>query len=185
MKKKAALTKDSFDELLNWLHPDRETAALKYEEIRQALIRIFVRRACSPAEDMADETINRVIGKLAEIRSGYVGDPRLYFYGVAQNIIREFLRAPQPQYHLFKQPEPEEDDPDYQCLEECIAKLPSESRWLIIEYFQEENREKINHRKRVADQLGISPHNLRMRAYRIKSALKSCILECRNRQKTG
>jgi RNA polymerase sigma factor (sigma-70 family) len=185
VKKKPGLTKDSFDALLNWLHPDREMAGVKYEEIRQTLIKIFVRRGCSPAEEMADETINRVIGKLDEIKGTYTGDPALYFYGVAQNLFREYLRKPPAQPYVFKQQEPEEAETDDECLDECMDKLPPESRWFIIEYFQEDKREKIIHRKDLAERLGITHHSLRMRAYRIKAILKSCILECRKRKEDG
>ena len=184
VKKKPGLTKYSFDALLSWLHPDRETAGAKYEQIRQTLINIFVKRGCSPAEEMTDEAINRVIGRLDEIKSTYVGDPSLYFYGVAQNILREYSKKIPAQPYIFKQQEPEEDNPDYQCLDECMGELPPESRWLIIEYFWEDKREKINRRKNLAEQLGITHHTLRMRAYRIKAILKKCIIECRKRKGT-
>ena len=46
----------------------------------------------SDAEDLADETINRVAKRLPEIRESYVGDPVRYFHGVARFIIREMIR---------------------------------------------------------------------------------------------
>lgn len=182
MKKETGLTKESFDELLNWLHPDREAAGEKYEQIRQTLVDIFVRRGCVPAEDMADETINRVGRKIGEIKDTYDSDPSYYFYGVAKNILREYMRQPPAQPYVFIQPEPEEDEANYQCLDECMSKLPPETQWFIIEYFQEDKREKINHRKEMAERLGITPHILRMRVYRIKAMLRDCIIECNKRK---
>src|SRR5262245_4973774 len=61
MRKDWELTKEDFDRFLTWLHPDREQAGQKYEEIRRRLVIIFNARRCPEAEDLADETINRVI----------------------------------------------------------------------------------------------------------------------------
>jgi hypothetical protein len=44
------------------------------------------------AEELADEVINRVSKKLPQIVDIYVGDPALYFYGVARKVHREYLR---------------------------------------------------------------------------------------------
>ena len=67
MKKEWVLTKEAFDALLEWLDPNRDIAAQKYETIRTRLIKIFSCRGCLEAEDLADETINRVTNKLPEI----------------------------------------------------------------------------------------------------------------------
>ena len=59
---------DSFDALLDWLDPDREKAAVRYEIIRAGLIRIFASKGLSDAEHYTDETIDRVIKRLPELR---------------------------------------------------------------------------------------------------------------------
>jgi hypothetical protein len=86
-------TEESFDALLNWLNSDLEIAAQKYEVIRLGLIRIFNSRGLPNAEAFADEVIVRVSRRLPEIVDTYVGDPARYFYGVAQNVLREYLRG--------------------------------------------------------------------------------------------
>src|SRR5437764_14777727 len=92
MSKAHTLTQEDFNGLLEWLGQDREQAGDKYEAIRRRLIRIFISRGCHHAEEMADETINRVTFKLKEIRQDYVGDPALYFYGVANKVHLEYVR---------------------------------------------------------------------------------------------
>jgi hypothetical protein len=42
MKKEWVLTKESFEALLAWLDANPEAAAIKYEQIRTRLIKIFV-----------------------------------------------------------------------------------------------------------------------------------------------
>src|SRR3982751_4869329 len=87
-----AINEESFESLLAWLDPNRETAGQKYEVIRAGLIRIFVSKGFSDAEDIADETINRVMKRLPEIRDTYVGERARYFHGVARFVIREMNR---------------------------------------------------------------------------------------------
>src|SRR5712692_5852224 len=93
MKRDYAINQESFDGLLGWLDTNREQAAQKYEKIRTSLIKIFTCRGCGEADDLADETINRVTAKVDIIASSYSGDPALYFYGVAQKVHLEYLRS--------------------------------------------------------------------------------------------
>jgi DNA-directed RNA polymerase specialized sigma24 family protein len=172
------LTQDEFDALLAWLDPDRDLAAQKYEEIRRRLIKIFVCRGCPVAEDLADETIDRVAGKVADVAPSYVGNPALYFYGVAKNVYHESLRprpAPVPTPIPVVDPDPPEPDREYDCLEECIKGLALEDRQLILDYYQEEKQAKIDHRKKLAEGLGIGLNTLRIRVYRLRARLQECV----------
>jgi RNA polymerase sigma factor (sigma-70 family) len=184
MRKQASLTPEAFEQLLTWLDSDREKAGLKYEDIRFRLIRIFAWRGAHCAEELADDVINRVLSRVATLVPSYSGDPALYFYGVAQNVFLEYtkrkLEGPLP-------PAPrrdESDEADADCLDECLEQLDPESRWLILQYYQEDKQAKIAHRKALAGQLGINAHTLRMRAHRIKAMIKECLMKCRE-QATG
>lgn len=178
MNKQWMLTQDSFDALLAWLDPNRETAGQKYEVIRTRLIKIFACRGCNEPEDLADETINRVTNKLTEIEGSFVGERVRYFYGVANKVHLEYQRRKPPPL-----PPPPPDDPDeiereYDCLERCMQKLTANNRELVLQYYQEEKKAKIDHRKRLAEQLGIALNALRIRAHRIRFALQDCVQKC-------
>ena len=172
---------DNFEELLGWLHPaDRDQAGRKYEDIRRRLIRIFIYRGCTTAEDLADETINRVARKVLEIRAKYnaADDPAFYFYGVARNVYREYLkRKPEP---VPEPPEEETEDltPEYDCLERCLGRLTPQNRELILEYYQDEEGAKIERRKKLALHFGLALNALRIRTHRIRADLKKCVLKC-------
>jgi DNA-directed RNA polymerase specialized sigma24 family protein len=166
--------------LLAWLDANPEAAARKYEQIRTRLIRIFVCRGCLESEDLADETIDRVARRLNDIAATFTGDPARYFYGVANKIHLEYLRRkpiPPP-------PVPDDDtdtDQDareYECLERCMQQLSPKNRELVLEYYQEERWAKIDHRKRLANQLGIALNALRIRACRIRASLLECVKNC-------
>ena len=181
MNKNWLLSQESFDALLAWLDSDRERAAMKYEEIRRRLIKIFLGRGCAEAEDLADETINRVIRKLNEIGNEFTGKSERYFYGVANKVLMEYQRRRQPQPPLVSNEDSNRVELEYRCLEECIAKLSDENRELLLQYYQGEGRAKIEQRKQLAEKLGIAPNALRIRAFRIRTALQECVEECLER----
>ena len=190
MKKEWVLTQDAFDSLLDWLDPEREQAGTRYEAIRMRLIKIFSCRGCLEAELLADETINRVASKVEEISTSYVGDPAHYFYAVAHKVHLEYLRKPHTQHSaisvetagnmLSAAPvSPVEDfEPEYRCLEGCLERLPKENRYLLELYYQQEKQAKIDHRKLLAIELGIAVNALRIRAHRIRLALRQCVRTC-------
>src|ERR1044071_2085308 len=101
MNKDWALSREAFNSLLDWLDPDREQAGIKYEDIRRRLIKIFTGRGCAEAEDLADETINRVTSKLNEIEKDFTGDRTRYFFGVANKVHMEYLRRKPPPVPLL------------------------------------------------------------------------------------
>lgn len=180
MKKEWAPTQEAFDSLLNWLDPDRERAGQKYETLRLKLIKIFACRGCREAEELADETINRVTSKVAELAKTYQGDPALYFYGVAHKLHLEYLRKTRlPQLPPPPPPPPDETDTEaYECLDECMSQLPTETRELLLRYYQEDKQAKIDNRKLLARELEIGVNALRIRVHRIRLQLQKCVQSC-------
>jgi RNA polymerase sigma factor (sigma-70 family) len=177
------LTKEEFDRLLAWLDSDREKAGVIYETIRCRLIKIFARRGCWEAENLADETINRVATKIESISTQYTGNPALYFYGVARKIHHEYLRLRQrPLPEFSPVPNPFEDE-EYDCLDQCLEGVNVEDRDLILRYYLEDKRDKIDHRRQLAEELGIAINALRIRAHRIRKPLKKCVQECVHRSR--
>jgi len=173
-----AINEEPFESLLAWLDPDREVAGQKYEVIRAGLIRIFVSKGSSDAEDLADETINRVSSRLGEIDFQINGERTRYFYGVARKVQLEYLRRKTPQPPAETPIDSDRVEAEFRCLEECISKLSPEHRELVLRYYQADGRQKIEQRKQLADELGIAPNALRIRAYRIRAALQKCLEKC-------
>jgi DNA-directed RNA polymerase specialized sigma24 family protein len=173
------VTQAAFDSLLAWLDPDRERAGGKYEQIRRRLISLFTCRGRYDAEELADETNNSVTLKAPEVAREYVGDPSLYFYGVAQKVLLETHRKrPTP---FVPPPDPAdaaEAELEYECLQRCMEHLTPDNRELMLEYFSNERRAKIDHRKEMAERRGIAQNALRIRVHRIKGVLQECVLAC-------
>jgi DNA-directed RNA polymerase specialized sigma24 family protein len=178
MNRNWTLSQDAFDALLDWLDSDREQAAIKYEDIRRRLIKIFTGRACVEAEDLADETINRVTSRLDQIKEEFTGDRSRYFFGVANKVYMEYMRRKTPQPPSTPPPDPNQAELEYECLEHCIDRLSGENRDLLLKYYGAEGRDKVDHRKQLAEELGIAPNALRIRAYRIRLGLQECVQKC-------
>ena len=184
MAKETVITKENFDALLDWLDQNRESAGQKYEKIRQRLIKIFSCRGCFEAEELADSTINRVMLKMPQLSANYTGEPTLYFYGVADNIHHEWLR----QQKKVKKVELDETDGlgeiepesegEYECLESCLKALSADERELIVDYYKEEKRAKIELRRKLAKKLGITVNALQVKTCRIRANLQICVQNC-------
>jgi len=178
MNKNWELSQEAFDALLDWLDPDREQAGIKYEQIRLRLIKIFTGRGCVDAEDLADETINRVTTRIQTIEKDFSGDRARYFFGVANKLYMEYLRRKLPQFPPLPGSDSARIELEYSCLERCIKRLSEENRELLLQYYGVEGRPKVEHRKALADRLGIGPNALRIRAFRIRLGLQDCVEKC-------
>ncbi len=172
------LRQDDFDRLLAWLDSNRERAAIRYEQIRWRLIAILASRGCADAEELADETIDRVSRRVADIQATYVGDPAIYFLGVMNNVHHEYLKRPPLPRLVEHREDVEVTERLHHCLEICLSKLAPHAREIIEQYYAEDKRAKINLRKRIAAKLGVTNSNLRLRALRIRAKLQQCIQQC-------
>ncbi len=177
-----ATDQSNFDLLLGWLDEDRKSAANKYESIRLRLTKIFYARGCHLAEELTDETIERVTKKVVGIADTYEGDPAIYFYAVAKNVFREWMRKPKseelPPKISRKESNKDEAELRDRCLSECMENISSKQSDFIIEYYKRDKQQKIELRRKMAKDAGITEQALRVRVFRIRNILQKCVLKC-------
>lgn len=184
MRKDWDFTAAEFDKFLFWLSPDRDQAAQKYEQIRRGLIAIFNSRCCVAAEELADETINRVMKRAQEMADTYVGDPAPYFYKVGHRLHIEYVKKNPPAPALDDAPSPVAPQPDdekervFACLEKCLQELDPDQRLNMLDYYAEDKRAKIDLRKAMANKMGIKVDNLRLQMFRLRERLEKCLENC-------
>ena len=190
-KNEWTLTREAFHKLLACLADEPERAGERYEELRRMLVKIFEWRGALFPEDCADETLNRVARRIDE--GVEIKDIGAYCYGVARLVLLETSKAADSKRVALddvelSSPRPAEDADDdtveLECLEECLRQLPTDIREIIVQYYSEEKRARINHRKRLAEALGIPLNALRSRAQRTRDKLERCIMRCL-KEKTG
>lgn len=180
------LSQPAWDRLLAFLDPDRERAGRLYERTRERLIRLFEWRGCPVPDELTDMTLNRVARKLEQGEQIETADPYAYFCGVARLVFLEYLRRRQRERsaldELLGPPLPQEERGErerlLQCLERAVDSLTPRSRRIIMSYYRGEKREKIDNRRRLADELAIPLNALRIRAHRIRAQLESRVALC-------
>ena len=187
MPRNSDLPPDSFNELLAWLNPNRDLAARMYEEIRRDLIKVFGWNKCIDPEGMADETFDRAAKKAHQLKDSFEGNRKLFFYGVANNLIKEYRKTVKSYVSLDEveiaegppaKVEEETAEAREECLRTCLRELTVEKRELVMAYYAKQKRAKIDQRVEIAQRLGVSIETLRVRMCRIRSELGECIAHC-------
>lgn len=183
MVRDPAIPPQSFDEILDWLNPDRNEAANVYLQLRNDLTKIFAWNRCPDPDGLTDEVLDRVARKVHDVRPTFQGDPRLFFYGVARNLIKETPKKIKKQVAIedtdLPAPDPPVEDETAAMredgLQSCLQELSAEKRDLILAYYAKEKQAKIDQRTELARKMGISVETLRVRVYRIRATLEKCI----------
>ncbi len=173
-----------FTRLLSRLDPDPDQAAAEYERLRHALERFFDWHCAWPPEECADETLDRLVIKLAA--DVQVDDVRAYARGIARLVLLEWRRRPTPvsmdESRDYAAASPAMRDEDSQalssCFDRCLAALSDEARSLVLDYYVAERRAKIDNRRRLARSLGLSEAALRNRVQRVRNRLERCVQTC-------
>lgn len=181
------LTAEAFAKFLAYLDPDPEKAGGQYEAIRRTLVKFFDWRGAYFPEDCADETLNRVTRKIDE--GDTIQDVATYCHGVARLVFLETLKSPDRQRTAFEElpplaaaePEVEEPDVRQECFNRCLRELPAESQQILLQYYQDEKRSKINNRLSLAERLGVPLNALRNRVQRLRDKLEHCINRCQKK----
>ena len=192
-------TPESLARLLHWLDggpTNADSQGQAYEEMRQRLVTYFDRKNCRTPDDLADETMNRVMKWLEQNRKEVDAEPAKICYNTARFIFHEYLRRPEhAQDDLAEMPvasQPAEDprvtaalneeeaakEKRLGCLETCSAKLPTEDREMIVRYYYGEQRVKLDNRKALAAQRGMTANALNIKACRVRDKLRACVTEC-------
>ncbi|MBX7055997.1 MAG: hypothetical protein K1X36_13670 [Pyrinomonadaceae bacterium] len=185
MPKDSDITPQNFKLLLDWLDPDEELAALKYEKIRQRIIKILQFRGCYEAEPLTNDIFDRVVSKMPEISTSFVGEPALYFFGVAKLALFEWRRKLSkrslPTPAAPRSFETDATDATQDCLAVCLREISEKNREILISYYSYNNSsEKALHRVNLAKSQGLSMSALQIRAFRVRNVVGECIKNCLN-----
>jgi DNA-directed RNA polymerase specialized sigma24 family protein len=181
--------RESLDRLLSKLDADRTLAWEKHEEIRRRLIKFFDCRQCSRSEELADITLVRVAKKLT---SGEICNVAAYSIGVARYVLlEEARRAPQqrPLEDIPGGPNGLVDSRDQvqqilesldssvrlACLRECLGDLKAPDQALVIAYYSAEEKQRIEHRRLIAERAGKTKEALMTYVSRLRDKLELCV----------
>ena len=183
----------AFTRLLRWLDEGSDSQGERYLEIRRRLVAYFDRRNRPAPDVLADETLDRVSRTLEESGRIKVTPPARYCYVVARFVLLEDIRKGRRDvpfeetrsgiHHARTVVTATDDgvDQSLECLNQCLDRLKPEDRFLIVEYYRDAKRQRIDRRRDLAKQLGISMNALGIRAWRLRASLERCVAVCRKR----
>jgi DNA-directed RNA polymerase specialized sigma24 family protein len=180
-----------FEGLLQRLDPDRERAGESYEKLRRKLIKFFEWNSGFPAEDLADETLDRVARKLTE---EVVHDLSAFAAAVAKRVRQEAYKRVARRPLVSDLPDRETVLPDFKnpesilqdkteserrarCLKVCMQRLADRDRQLFLTYHSE-GGQRLQDRLDLAKKLGLTIGALRVRINRVRDNLEKCTRNC-------
>ncbi len=183
------------ERLLSYFDDNPEIAQEKLLRCRQKLIRRFSAERCYDAEDLASETLERVLTALDKNPHRVSTQIEAFISGFATMIVHESHRRPvlkeDPLDDLAPANEPRtspmeellitlsEQDDLRNCLERCLDQLDSRERKTLINYYSTESGEKAKTvRRNMALSLGLTSGQLRKLAFNLRSRVEVFTRQC-------
>lgn len=162
---------------------------------REKLVRRFILEFHDDAEDLANETLKRVLRGLERDKTQLTTTIEAFISGFATNIIHETRKQlsrreiPLDDLPVAKEPRsisPEElliacsEDEDLRlCWKQCLDELHRSDREMLISYYDLELGKKLKAvRERMARSLGLTNAQLRKRTFNLRKELEACIKNC-------
>jgi DNA-directed RNA polymerase specialized sigma24 family protein len=162
---------------------------------REKLIRRFALEFRDDAEDLADETLKRVLLVLEREENQITTSIEAFISGFATNIIHEARKQVSRRGialdDLPAAKEPRSSSPEellIACLEEedlrlcwkqCLDELPRSDREMLIRYYDLELGKKLKAvREQMACSLSLTNAQLRKRTFNLRKELEACIKNC-------
>jgi hypothetical protein len=175
--------------LLRALGEDVEQASRRYASLRERLSRYFEWNRVDNADELADETLDRLarrIGRTEAASEEAVERPEYFAVGIARLVLYEQRRRQMRAEELLQRVRQESETDRVErraqeqrhaeeraaLLEKGMEEMSQEQQELIRRYYSVEGRTMIDARKRLAEEMGISVNALRNRALRIRAELE-------------
>jgi len=194
-REEPTLTHFAFGQLLNWLDDGVNSHGERYIEIRRRLVAYFERRNRPDPDSLADETLNRIARTLQVEGVIATRPPARYCYVVARFVLLEDYRrvrkhvrlretavnpgsGPRPVAIVTGEDAALRRERRLNCLDRCLEALRPDQRELVVDYYRDAKRQKLDRRRALASRLGITMNALGIRVFRIRDGLMACIERC-------
>ena len=184
------LNEGALDKLLSHLDSDREAAGAKYVNLQLRLSLFFEQRRFSSPDEHAGVVLDRLArqfdeGEDVQNATAYaLGVARLYALELSRKPIVEgvddwdAVPLPPDRRGASSADEPDGEDARLSCLDRCLDGLPAQERRMVVGYYQDDKRAKIDNRRELSNLLGINMNTLRIRVMRTQRKLEKCVTDC-------
>jgi hypothetical protein len=177
------LNPEAFEALLSILGENRLAASHKYEVLRHKLVYFFRYQGCFDPESLADVCLDRLARKISE--GTKVMDLNGYTLGIARIVLLETrkkgskqtmaLREIGYQWRISRNVADDRGEILLELVKECLEGISGAHQELLKRYYGADGRSRIEQRRRLAEELGISPTALRNRALRARDLLEAAV----------
>lgn len=171
----------TFERLLDFVGADQPARrAERYRLLREKVESFFRWKGLVDPAGLTDETFDRVARRV-EANEVRTAQPHAFILGVARMVALEAARRDRREVPLEEhasEPVPANDDDvevRLKALDGCLEGLLPAERELVFTYYRDEGSTRIEGRQRLADSLGTTVGALRVRAFRIRARLESCV----------
>ena len=182
--KKSTLTEDAFHAFLAWLSPHKIEDGEAYEKARQRLIIFFASRKCRDPENLVDNTIDIAFLKFKKGEIPAEAQPIAYLFGIARNVFREYLRKDEKEQAANANSQQHRSDSHseverkHACLDRCLNELAQDDRTILLDYYSQTKRAKIDLHRQLAERRNLTPNALRNRIFRLNQRMARCVNNC-------
>lgn len=177
------LDQTTLDKLFQLLEPGARSAEEGFRQCRLKLIKFFAWRRCEDPDNLADETISRLLKNVRAGQEISAGNLYSYVYAIAHNVFKEYVRARKKAAALRELDEarrgvaPRATD---DCQKQCFEQLPRERQELLVRYYLEGDDP-----AEIAQDDGLSLNALRLQIHRTKQGLRRCCEDCQKNSGAG
>jgi len=183
---------DDLKKLLKRLHPDPDVAWEMYLTLWRKLVTSLEHRNCPSAQDEAHEVLGRIarrdnLGAIENIEAFAYGVIKMMRFEVPGKQKRElpFDETVESKVQSGHNENPETEIVDridkerrVKCFLQCLARLSTDDRDLLLSFKLADAKTRTAHRRKLAEQRGVSTATLRVSVYRIREEVGVCARKC-------
>ena len=175
------MSPEDFARFLESLSPDTEEAGRRYTRLHSKITGFLSMKGVSDPAGAADEVVERAAIRIAGGAS--VPNVESYCIGIARNVAREKWRRERREERVFRRftealadDSAEEVERIRRILKPCFEQLEDRDRELLVAYCRTpEGLSRAEHRRRLAEEVGITMRALRTHVSRLRDKLEHCV----------
>ena len=175
------MSREDFARFLGCFSPDPDEAGERYNCLQKKLVGFFGLKGISDSTGATYETLKRATEKL--VGGADVPDMERFCLGIARNVAKEWWRRERREEAVFQRflkgladNSAEEVERLEHVLKPCFERLKVEEQRLLVAYCSiPEGMSSAEHRRQLADELGITVGALRIQISRLRDRLEECV----------
>jgi DNA-directed RNA polymerase specialized sigma24 family protein len=130
---------------------------------------------------LADSALDRLARRITTLQPNQIASPQAFALGIARHLLQEDARKQRRESEAVSEwaalalVKDGHHEDLLHALDQCMALLREDQRYLLRAYYQWTGRQKIEHHRQLAKELGLTMNAMRNRLMRARVELDKCI----------